>query len=206
MIKQLLGLVLLALAVTGQAKEVSCSDMDGYFHASWTPVQLTLMADDESLFDSDTPVYGLALGFLMTAQVEMIGANVSMCAAMADRQTGVMISPLLCGCSQNYGLIASPINGCKQNYGLSVALINSCAGDVAGFVVGVWNFTQNGCGCLVGVYNDGGRGVQLGVVNVASDAWQFGLVNYNPKSILPYTILFNCPWPGGDSKPEAAAP
>ena len=114
---------------------------------------------------------------------------------------------------RNYGLMIGLLENCtdvNENYGVKIGLFNiSGKFKLAQFLgincfdllhIGIANFNAplqigilNACG---GGYDDRDIYWQFGILNVAADydssfTFQIGLLNYNPKSYIPWLPLIN---------------
>ena len=109
---------------------------------------------------------------------------------------GLQLNPLLMGTvtENNYGISFGMENYCKKNYGIQLGILNhSWAGETVEKVRERLQF----CGVNIadtvylGIFNASNK-FQFGVFNLSQGAdFQFGLLNYNPKSYLPWLPLIN---------------
>lgn len=175
----------------------------GYFDdkgwiSGWkfSPLQLDVgLVKDKKLFDESTNTF-FSFG-LFTLQQKSAVLSVAFIANTLYNNYGLQINPLLMGTAtdNNYGISFGLENYCKKCYGIQLGILNHSWGrypvekehellqflgmNIADRVyLGIMNFSDD---------------VQIGLFNISprGAAFQFGLLNFNPKSYIPWLPLFN---------------
>ena len=84
------------------------------------------------------------------------------------------------GTFQRYfcGVNVALVTGAWENHGLQIGLVNLSGASAPA------------CGSQ-DVNPPAARGVQFGLFNSTTNGFQFGLLNYNAESVVPWMILFN---------------
>ena len=93
------------------------------------------------------------------------------------QESAVISFSLVSGIKKNYFLQCGLTACTEKNYFLSVSLINLIEHNY-GLQIGVGNFSTHNSGIQIGMFNTGGF-------------LQLGLLNYNPKSYIPFMPLSN---------------
>ena len=132
----------------------------------WTPLQLSFWPI--SLVSEDTPVYGLDMSVnIFKYQKNACGFSVGLLTE-CDNFAGISCNVLLSGIKKNYGLnIGGLLTLCTENNGICIAAVNLCQ-------------MKNSSNFL-----------QIGIINMADDGLQIGLLNHNPNALIPWMPLFN---------------
>ena len=181
--------------------------------SGWKFVPLQVGAgifESANLFDADS-VALLSIGLLGIQQYSSI-ISVGGITELKNNY-GIQVSAASLTTDRNYGLMIGLLENCtdvNENYGVKIGLFN---------VSGKFKLTQFlGINCFdllhigianlnaplqIGIFNacDGGyedRGInwQIGIFNVAADhdssfTFQLGLLNYNPRSYIPWLPIVN---------------
>lgn len=116
---------------------------------------------------------------------------------------GVELSPLGANAGDNYGIQLGLCSETGTNRGLSVGLMTASGfGGNRGVRIGVFNITGlfdavqfvgvNCCDILhLALINHGRHICQIGALNSGEAAFQLGVLNYNPRSYIPWLPLVN---------------
>ena len=98
------------------------------------------------------------------------------CLGLMQESAVISFSPVS-GIKKNYFLQCGLTACTEKNYFLSVSLINLIEHNY-GLQIGVGNFSTHNSGIQIGIFNTGGF-------------LQLGLLNYNPRSYIPWLPLVN---------------
>ena len=175
----------------------------------FAPLQIDLgweSGDRARLFDksADTAV---AFG-LLTLQQESAVLSTALIANTIVKNYGIQTALLPVGCAsmENCGISLGAVNLCPENHGI---LIGALCGSFR-----AWQF----CGLSladkirIGLFireragNGSPSWLHIGIVNCGDSAFQIGLVNYNPKSPVPWLPLVNFAAKRAKTSPPATAP
>lgn len=179
-IKLSLLILFFASVTSGYANDPFASDGGGLFHVKWTPLQFGLFPPAQ-LTESNVNVYGLS--FLM-----MLGQNYQKSIYGLDFAPGM--SRASC---KAYGVTVRLFGFLGEYHGLTSGFLN-LACDNAGVIFGGVNSLGRNQGvslAVVNFYDHGNDGVLVGIYNHSQCGWQFGLLNYNENSAVPWAPLFN---------------
>ena len=175
----------------------------GYFDdkgwiSGWkfSPLQLDVgLVRDKKLVDESTHTF-FSFG-LFTLQQKSAVLSMAFIANTLYDNYGLQINPLLMGTvtDNNYGISFGSENYCKKCYGIQLGILNHSWGNYAvekenellqflgmniadKVYLGIMNFSDD---------------VQIGLFNISprGAAFQFGLLNFNPKSYIRWMPLFN---------------
>ncbi|MFA6291527.1 MAG: hypothetical protein WC637_07080 [Victivallales bacterium] len=89
-------------------------------------------------------------------------------------------------------------NTASDNSGLHIGIVNSVDTANAGVQTGTVNYAEgkyefihsnNGKEELI--YKEKTNNIQVGLVNMANNGWQIGILNHNAHSCFPYMALIN---------------
>lgn len=160
------------------------------------PLQVDVgLVKDKKLVDESTHTF-FSFGLFILQQKSAVLSTAFVANTLYDNY-GIQINPLLMGTvtDNNYGISFGFENYCKKCYGIQLGILNHSWGsypvekecellqflgvNVADKVyLGFLNFSDD---------------VQIGVFNISprGAAFQLGLLNYNPKSYIPWMLLFN---------------
>ena len=162
---------------------------------SFTPLQLDAgLVHDCKLFDESSDTF-LSLGVFLLQQKSAV-LSLALIANTLQDNYGLQLTPVFMGVAtdNNYGISFGMENYCKKCYGMQIGVLNHswggraiekekellqiCGINIADTLyIGAMNIT-NGC--------------QIGLVNLSGGAdFQLGLLNYNPRSYLPWLPLIN---------------
>ena len=145
--------------------------------AKWTPVQISFWP--VHLCSPRTDVYGLAVS------PGLVG--------FADKVYGIS-SGIIFLQNENFGVTAGIYSFGVKNNGISLGIINSWESN-DGISIGAANCIYNNSGrniLQIGVFNYAKNGLQIGIFNTTSNGGvQIGLLNYNPKSYIPWLPFVN---------------
>lgn len=157
----------------------------------WSFLQIGIVPNAVALVPSDIPVMGinaeLFCGFqervgilnlqpiygetqvLKGLSVQGVGLN--------DETIGLQIGLVS---FQNYfcGVNLGVVTGARENHGLQIGLVNLSGDSAPAMYDKDTEVTA-------------ARGVQFGLVNSTTNGFQFGLLNYNAESKIPWMVLFN---------------
>ena len=158
---------------------------------TWSFLQIGIVPDAVALVPSDIPVFGVNAEFFCGMQQRVGIINFQPVVGITDVLKGVSF--------QGFGF-----NGETEGVAVGVSTFHDwfCGVNLAavtgarenhGFQVGVLNLSGK---CAPAQKSDApeppaARGVQLGVINCASNGFQVGVLNYNAGSLIPVTLLFN---------------
>lgn len=163
---------------------------------SFSPLQIdTGFIQSRKLVDETTDTF-LSLG-VFTLQQKSAVLSVGMLANLLQNNYGLQIAALFLGTAtdNNYGISFGVDNYCKRCYGIQLGILNHswggkeikketeffqfCGANIADTVyLGVVNVADK---FQIGLFNIGQNGATL----------QIGLLNYNPKSYIPWLPLIN---------------
>ena len=176
----------------------------------FAPVQVGVgIFESANLFDADS----VSLFSFGLARVQQHSSIISLGGLTGlENNYAIQISAASLA-KRNYGLMIGLLENCtdvNENYGVKIGLFNiSGKFKLAQFLgincfdllhIGIANFNAplqigifNVCG---GGYDDRGINWQFGILNIAEDydssfTFQIGLLNYNPKSYIPWLPLVN---------------
>ena len=176
----------------------------------FAPVQVGVgIFNSTNLFDADSvALFSIGLvGIQQHSSIISVGGITEL-----KKNYGLQVSAASLA-DRNYGLMIGLLENCtdvNENYGVKIGLFNiSGKFKLAQFLgINCFDLLHIGIANLnaplqIGIFNacDGGyddRGInwQLGILNVAADydssfTFQIGLLNYNPKSYIPWLPLIN---------------
>ena len=143
---------------------------------SWTPVNISILPIH--LFSPlDTDIRGVYLSpGLVGLAKNIYGVNCGILTVTEEKSCGITANVFSLG---------------QKNYGISFGLVNfwdRCNGLTAGLV----NLMTYNNGVSVGVVNLAPNNIfQLGLFNSSKSGLQIGLLNYNPKSYIPWLPFVN---------------
>ncbi len=193
--------------------------------AEWTVFQLQLLpVYPFRLFHERTANYGLAVN---------VWGNIW---GDYGNNYGLSLNGYAEG-GHNYGIGLGVYQKFRRNSGLTIGIFNGVAYGNYGLQAGVINFCSNGsyvpgtvngntgvqfglvniCDEIRDEYGEGGKvtavhpvenNLQIGVWNQADSGWQFGLLNHNRRSPIPWMIFANYSAPADaadDSSPDSCA-
>ncbi len=157
----------------------------------WSFLQIGLVPDAVALVPSDIPVFGVNAELFCGFQERVGIINFQPLYGSTEVLKGISYQgigfnnetvglQLGLGTFQNYfcGVDIALVTGARENHGLQVGVVN-LSGESAP--------EMNGQDTEV----PAARGVQLGLVNCTTNGFQFGLLNYNAESAVPWMVLFN---------------
>ena len=138
---------------------------------------------------ADTAV---ALGVL-TLQQESAVISTALVANTIVRNYGLQTAVLPVGCAsmENCGISLGAVNLCRRNYGILLGLLS---GSFRAWQFGGLDIAEK---IRIGLFvceragSETPSWLHIGLVNYGSGALQIGLLNYNPKSPLPWLPLVN---------------
>ena len=146
------------------------------------------------LFDESSDTF-LSIGLFLLQQKSAV-ISVAPVANTLQNNYGLQINPVLLGTvtDNNYGISFGLENYCKNCYGIQIGVLNhSFAGDE----ICKENERFQFCGVNIadavylGIANFSNE-FQIGLFNFSKEAtFQLGLLNYNPKSHIPWLPLVN---------------
>lgn len=200
--KKLLLIILSAAAVTTSF----AGDFDGRGVISgwkFAPVQVDVgLINDKKLVDNSTDTF-FSLGLWLLQQKSAV-ISFSFVVNTLHNNYGIQFPSLIMGVltDNNYGISCGWLNYCKNCYGIQLGIVNySWAGEPVEEnrkrlqVIGM-NIADT---VYLGVVNISNK-FQIGAVNLSGGAiFQLGLLNYNPKSYIPWMPLVNFSF-GGKEK------
>ena len=200
--KKLLLIILSAAAVTTSF----AGDFDGKGVISgwkFAPVQVDVgLINDKKLVDNSTDTF-FSLGLWLLQQKSAV-ISFSFVVNTLHNNYGIQFPSLIMGVltDNNYGISCGWLNYCKNCYGIQLGIVNySWAGEPVEEnrkrlqVIGM-NIADT---VYLGVVNISNK-FQIGAVNLSTGAiFQLGLLNYNPKSYIPWMPLVNFSF-GGKEK------
>ena len=162
---------------------------------SFAPLQVNVgLIDSKNLVDESSHTL-ISLG-IFTLQQKSAIVSTAFIANTLQNNYGIQINPLFMGTvtDKNYGISLGFENYSKKCYGIQMGVLNhSWAGEeiekkrerLQIFGINIADTVY--CG-LVNISNR----VQIGLFNAApGGAFQIGLVNYNPRSYIPYLPIVN---------------
>ena len=149
---------------------------------------------NKTLFDESSDTF-LSIGLFLLQQKSAV-ISVAPVANTLQNNYGLQINPVLLGTvtDNNYGISFGLENYCKNCYGIQIGVLNhSFAGDE----ICKENERFQFCGVNIadavylGIANFSNE-FQIGLFNFSKEAtFQLGLLNYNPKSHIPWLPLVN---------------
>ena len=143
---------------------------------SWTPVNISIFPIH--LF---SPLHTDVRGVYLAPGLVGLAPNIY----------GVSCGILIVTKEKSCGIAANVFSLSQEHYGISLGLINLFdRGN--GLSVGIVNLMTYNNGVSVGVVNSAPNNIfQLGLFNSSESGLQIGLLNYNPKSYIPWLPLVN---------------
>ena len=160
------------------------------YGVKWTPVNI--VSFPISLFNpGETEVYGILFSPGMgMSEKNVYGINLGIATLLTGKCYGASIN-VFSLLNENNGLSLGLFN-MGNNNGITLGLCNLVI-DNDGISLGVINLWGNNAGVLVGVFNyiSKKNTFQLGIYNQAEGGFQLGLLNYNPKSYIPWLPIVN---------------
>ena len=177
------------------------------YGVKWTPVNI--VAFPIALFNpGETEVYGILFSPGMgMSEKDVYGINLGIATLLTGKCYGASIN-VFSLLNENNGLSLGLFN-MGNNNGITLGLCNLVI-DNDGISLGISNLWGNNAGVLVGVFNykleheETSHGVAIGVINIskkntfqlgiynqAEGGFQLGLLNYNPKSYIPWLPIVN---------------
>ncbi|MBQ7395508.1 MAG: hypothetical protein IJW08_03100 [Lentisphaeria bacterium] len=162
---------------------------------SFSPLQVDVgLVHNKKLFDESTDTF-LSLGVFILRQKSAV-LSYAFVANTLQNNYGVQLPPLFLGTAtdNNYGISLGWQNFCKKCYGIQIGLLNnSWSGEPVEEnrkrtqILGI-NIADTVYAGLVNISNM----IQIGLVNISPGAlFQIGLINYNPRSYIPWMPLIN---------------
>ena len=141
---------------------------------------------------SEKNVYGINLGIATLLTGKCYGASINVF-SLLNENNGLSLG--LFNMGNNNGITLGLCNLVIDNVGISLGIINLW-GNNAGVLVGVFNYKleheETSHGVAIGVINISKKNTfQLGIYNQAEGGFQLGLLNYNPRSYIPWLPLVN---------------
>jgi hypothetical protein len=211
-----IGLVL-AVAVNSNAMDLLQIFKKGNYKVDYTVLQFGVIGN---LFDTDN-VFGVAIAFPVSKNKNIYGLATGIWSKAADLQgiqfNAVNLARELNGVQLGLvGIIDAPDE--EASTGVQWNLFYNAADTLFGFQSGLVNLGGRMNGTQLGLVNVADQGVQFGLVNFFNsprtlegldsyqsdahvqvgiynhsnhEAFQFGVLNYNKNSLIPYFILFN---------------
>lgn len=177
---------------------VSAGDFDDKGLVSgwkFTPLQLDAgMSYGTKLFDESSDTF-LSLGLILLQQKSAV-ISIALLANTLQNNYGIQCAPLFLGTvtDRNYGISYGFENYSKRCYGIQLGLLNY---SFAGLPVEKENEQVQVCGINIadrlylGLLNATDH-FQIGLVNLSKGArFQLGLLNFNPRSYVPWMPLIN---------------
>lgn len=171
---------------------------------NFAPLQVNVgLIDSKNLVDESSHTL-ISLG-IFTLQQKSAIVSTAFIANTLQNNYGIQINPLFMGTvtDKNYGISLGFENYSKKCYGIQMGVLNhSWAGEeiekkrerLQIFGINIADTVY--CG-LVNISNR----VQIGLFNAApGGAFQIGLINYNPRSYIPWMPIVN--WDMKDGKKE----
>ena len=162
---------------------------------SFFPLQVDLgLVKSRKLVDETTDTF-FAFGLFVLQQKSAV-ISVASIANTLQNNYGIQFSPFPFGsvADNNYGISFGIENYCKRCYGIQLGLLNH---SWAGEKVAKENERLQFCGiniadtAYLGIMNASNK-FQIGLFNLSKGAtFQLGLLNYNPKSYIPWLPLVN---------------
>ena len=156
----------------------------------WTPVNI--VAFPIALFNpGETEVRGILFSpGVGMSEKDVYGINLGIATLLTGKCYGASIN-VFSLLNENNGLSLGLFN-MGNNNGITLGLCNLVI-DNDGISLGIINLWENNAGVLVGVFNyiSKKNTFQLGIYNQAEGGFQLGLLNYNPKSYIPWLPIVN---------------
>lgn len=161
----------------------------------FTPLQLDAgLIENRKLVDESTDTL-FSFGLFILQQKSAV-FSMAFIANTLQNNYGIQITPLFLGVvtDNNYGISFGWENNCKNCYGIQLGILNhSWAGEE---IVPERKRVQV-CGANIadtvylGIFNMSNK-IQIGLVNMSPGAtFQLGLLNYNPRSYIPWFPIVN---------------
>lgn len=140
------------------------------FAASMTPLQLGIWGPKIQLFSAETPVIGLRLNVLKSANESVTGFDLGI-ASQAGSMKAIQVNLVNLVENEFDGIGVGLFNQCGSVAGIQAGLFNNVAHDLSGFQIGLFNSADDVAGIQVGLLNHtvSMRGLQIGVVNLIDD-------------------------------------
>ncbi|MBR2373434.1 MAG: hypothetical protein IKA87_04310 [Lentisphaeria bacterium] len=162
----------------------------------FAPLQTDIsLAVQRKLVDETSDTF-FSLGLFTLEQKSAI-LSIAFIANTLQNNYGVQINPFPIGVAtdRNYGISFGFENYCKKCYGIQLGLLNHCW---AGEKIEKYNEILQICGIniadtlFIGLLNNSDK-IQIGLLNSSRKGaiFQLGLVNYNPRSFIPWMPLIN---------------
>ncbi|MBE6356807.1 MAG: hypothetical protein E7058_06800 [Lentisphaerae bacterium] len=161
----------------------------------YSPLQVDVgLLKNRKLMDETTDCT-VAFGVFLLQQKSAV-VSVALIANTLQNNYGIQLSPLFMGVAtdRNYGISCGLTNYSKKCYGIQLGVWNY---SFAGNEIAKENERVQFCGVNIadavylGIANFSNE-FQIGLFNFSKEAtFQLGLLNYNPKSYLPYLPLVN---------------
>jgi len=193
--KKNLLILLLAVCTVQTAFAGYFNDKGAVSGWSFTPLQVDAsLLGNQRLFDESSDTF-ISLGVFLLQQKSAVFS----CALIANtlqNNYGIQLTPLFMGVAtdNNYGISFGWDNYCKKCYGLQIGILNHSWG---GGAVEKERELLQVCGVniadtvYVGAVNVTNK-YQVGLINLSGGAvFQLGLLNYNPRSYIPWMPLIN---------------
>ena len=161
----------------------------------FAPLQLDAgLIENRKLVDESTDTL-FSFGLFILQQKSAV-FSMAFIANTLQNNYGIQITPLFLGVvtDNNYGISFGWENNCKNCYGIQLGILNhSWAGEE---IVPERKRVQV-CGAnfadtvYLGIFNMSNK-IQIGLVNMSPGAtFQLGLLNYNPRSYIPWLPIVN---------------
>ena len=140
------------------------------YAASLTPLQLGLWGPQVQLFSEQTPVIGLRLNVLKSANESVTGFDLGI-ASQAGSMKAIQVNLVNLVDNEFDGVGIGLFNQCGSVAGIQAGLFNNVTHDLSGFQIGLFNSADDVAGIQVGLLNHtvSMRGLQIGVVNLIDD-------------------------------------
>ena len=184
-------ILFLSVAVAGDFNDKGLISGWGF-----APLQVDAgLIESRKLVDESSNTF-LALGLILVQQKSSI-LSLALVATHLQNNYGLQLNPFPMGTAtdNNYGISVGFENYTKRCYGVQIGILNHIW---AGGIIEKHTELMQFCGIniadsvFIGILNDTDK-VQIGLLNNGryGAAFQIGLLNYNPKSYLPWMPLIN---------------
>ena len=189
-------LALLTAALLHSGADAGYFDDKGLISGwKFAPLQVDAgLTENKKLFDENCDTF-LSVGLLLLQQKSAV-ISFAVVANTLQNNYGLQLPSLILGCAAdtNYGISLGWDNFTKKCYGIQMGFLNhSWAGEEVAEdrerlqVLGI-NIADT---VYVGLMNASDK-FQIGLLNLSQGAdFQIGLLNYNPKSYVPWMPLIN---------------
>ncbi|MBO5667735.1 MAG: hypothetical protein J6S43_01280 [Lentisphaeria bacterium] len=182
-----------ATIFAGVAEDDGKKSVDGKF----VPVQLTWGVAETPGVTANENDTALSLGLLFLEQNSSV-LSFAGWKNLQENNYGVQTGLIAAGSRCNYAVVCAPVAVVNKNYGVQISLLGMTGEMECLQLLGV-NIADE---IQIGLINSAGhkvfgettldeRFLQIGLINEGG-RFQIGLLNYNPRSWIPYLPLFNC--------------